>query len=196
MDSPKDEYPSYEEWFAKLPEADKTRALALIEALKAHGAIDAEEWARSEVSENIAQLTRFLILQRIWSREIAPWSDEPKRWLDRFIQYATPRPSKIFKPRPPLPLFGDAASAVARLREAGVSEEDLGLIARLIAFSVAFDVVNLIDEGRLSDTEGELPGWRLMEIGPDGAPTARDVGGLHESLLGMYEDSLKQGKAG
>src|SRR6185437_13312977 len=151
MDSPKDEYPSYEEWFAKLPEADKTRTLALIEALKAHGAVDAEEWARSEVSENIAQLARFLILHRIWLREVAPWSEQPKRWLDNFVRYATARPSKIFAPSPPLPLFGDAAAAITRLREAGASEEDLGLVARLVAYSVAFGVVNLIDEGRLND---------------------------------------------
>jgi hypothetical protein len=191
MGSPKYRYPTHEEWFAGLSEEGKQRTVALIQKLKALGAADPERWARSEVSEGIAQLTRFLIIQRIWSREVAPWSDEPKCWLDEFARYATPRTSKIFKPRPPLPLFGDAAAAINRLREAGASEEDLGLVARLVAYSVAFGVVNLIDEGRLNDSEDHLPGWKLMETNSEGTETGRDVGGLHESLLGMHEDSLK-----
>jgi hypothetical protein len=176
-------YPTYEEWFAGLDEAKQQQALALVAKLKAHGAKDAEQWARSEVEEDFAQLATYLIIHRIWLCEIERWSEDPEQWMNEFASYQS---------RHPLPVFADAAEAVKRLREAGVSAKDLGAVARLVAFSAAFGVVNLIDEGGIRDAGEDLPGWQLSETDADGNLTGRGINGIHESLLSIHEDSLKQ----
>ena len=175
-------WPTYEEWFAALDEAKQQQTLALVAKLNAHGAKNAEMWARSEISENIAQLARYLILHMIWPSEIDRWSDDPEAWMNEFASYRS---------KHPLPVFADAAEAIKRLREAGVSGNDLGALARMVAYSAAFGVLYRIDSGGI-DRDGEgLPGWRLQETDSDGKLTGRNVGGLHESLLSIHEDSLK-----
>jgi len=51
-----------------LPEGNRRRLPELAERLRLAGAADPESWALSEVSEDIAQLTRFLFLRRVWRR--------------------------------------------------------------------------------------------------------------------------------
>ena len=175
-------YPKYEEWFAGLDEAKQQQTLALVAKLKAHGAKEPELWARSEVSENLAQLATYLINHRIWLCEIDRWSDDPEEWMNEFAGYGAGD----------LPVFADAGEALKRLREAGVLAKDLGAVARLVAYSVAFGLLNLIDEGGIRDAEDELPGWQLRETDADKNPTGRGIDGIHESLLSIHEDSLKQ----
>lgn len=40
------------------------------------GAPDPASWARSEISEDIPQQARYLILRAIWPQMIAPYADE------------------------------------------------------------------------------------------------------------------------
>lgn len=56
-------------------------------------------------------------------------------------------------------------------------------IAGRVAFDVAMNIVQVLDEEEDTDAEEPLPGWRLMELGTSGEPTGRDLAALHESFL-------------
>ena len=178
-------YPTYEEWLAGLTQAERERALKLAEQLRANGCAAPELWVRSEVSENFCQFATYLILSRLWRCEIdGPWSETPETWIKEFSR-------TVGQTR--LPVFDDAAAALRRLQEARVSPKDLGAVARLVAYSTAFGVLNLLDEGSDQDAVGDTPGWSLRETDSDGKLTGRDIGGLHESLLSIHEESVKAG---
>jgi hypothetical protein len=135
------------------------------------------------MEEDISQFARYLILSRIWRSEIDhPWSATPETWIKEYSR--TVGPTR-------LPVFDDAAVALQRFQESGVSAKDLGAIARLVAYSTAFGVLNLLDEGSDRFAAGDTPGWSLRETDAEGNLTGRDIGGLHESLLEIHEDSLK-----
>ena len=178
-------YPTYEEWLAGLTQAERERALKLAEQFRANGCATPELWVRSEVSEAFCQFATYLILSKIWRCEIDhPWSETPETWIKEFSQ-------TVGQTR--LPVFDDAAAALQRLQEAQVSAKDLGAVARLVAYSTAFGVLNLLDEGSNRHAVGETPGWSLRETDAEGNLTGRSVEGLHESLLSIHEESLKAG---
>src|SRR5262249_23724024 len=129
-------YPSYEAWFATLSSAQKTQADELIAMFRTLGCGDPEGWARSEVSENIAQLTRFLFLHRIWSDDIDSWAREPLQWITGLIKEAD---------RDPNGHFADAGLALRRMTERGVTASDIASVARMIAYETAFAIVHRID---------------------------------------------------
>jgi hypothetical protein len=54
--------------------------------------------------------------------------------------------------------FADAGLALKRIQEAGVSSEDLGSVARCVAYESILSVLNRIDEGGDSEAEDAL-GW-------------------------------------
>lgn len=76
-----------------------------------------------------------------------------------------------------------------RLRRAGAGEEDLRGLVQVALGRLAFDLLYFLDEpdGTAWDTWPERDvadedwRWCLAEVEPDGRPTGRDVGGLHES---------------
>lgn len=119
------------------------------------GAEDPEGWARSEIKENIAQQARFLSLRTIWPEIIDSWANEAN-----IRRYA----------------------AAARLLDAGADVEDLQTALRAAAYESAFAVLYRIDEGRDPWGPDDAPGWLLIETDPDGKPTGRNVGLLHEDL--------------
>jgi hypothetical protein len=41
------------------------------------------------------------------------------------------------------------------------------------------------DEGHDPEVPEDCPGWLLMQTDPEGNPTGREVGGLHESFQSM-----------
>jgi hypothetical protein len=47
------------------------------------------------------------------------------------------------------------------------------------------DAVVAIDAGYDPEAPDDCPGWELVETDPDGNPTGRAVGGLHESFLSV-----------
>jgi hypothetical protein len=63
--------PTWGEWLATLPPDVRDSAVSLAERFKELGALDPEEWARSEISENIPQMARFMVLRALW-REAIP----------------------------------------------------------------------------------------------------------------------------
>jgi hypothetical protein len=79
--------------------------------------------------------------------------------------------------------------AAVRLGRAGADVEDLGQLARAVAFHAVFDLLYLLSEGsnfRLRDVlkvwDPGYPGWSLQELDPEGRPTGRTVSSLYEGL--------------
>jgi hypothetical protein len=169
-------YPTYDEWFATLSTDQQSKANELVSTLRALGADCPEDWARSEVSEDIPQLARFLVLRRIWPDLIDSWRREPDRWIRQSVEAAG---------RNPKGHFADAGAALRRMTESGVSTADIASVARMVAYETAFGVVDIIDEGHEPDAPSTAPRWALMEFGADGRMTGRDVCSLHEDILSM-----------
>lgn len=66
---------------------------------------------------------------------------------------------------------------------AGDADDVAARMAARAAFDVAFSIVQLLDNEEDTEAAEPLPGWRLIECDPDGNPTGRALGGLHESVL-------------
>jgi hypothetical protein len=177
-------YPTFEEWFRGLTAAERRRTSELLATFKALGADDPEGWTRSEISEDIPQLARFLLLRGVWPDLIDSWSRDPQNWTEKLAREAAEKPKEF---------FADAGLALGRALAAGVSASDLGSIARMVAYETAFGVLNRVDEGYDPDAAEGSPGWVLIETDADGTPTDRRVPGLHESVLTM-DPTGREGK--
>ncbi len=150
-----------------IPESEEE----LTEIFRRLGAKSPESWARSQVTEGIPQLLRFLFLQQAWSRIIA---EGETSWIDREISNAKTHPD-----RP----YAGLGLALARCVEKGTGKEDLSEIARCIQARTLFDIGYLID-GPARTTRG-LEGltWGLFQTDEDRNPIGSQVVGLHESVL-------------
>lgn len=168
--------PVFEEWLATLAPSERRRALELLDRFNALGAEDAELRVRSEISEDIPQLARYLVLRSLWPDHVESWVRNAGAWIGNAVKAAGSRPEGN---------FAEAGRAVDRALAAGVSMTDLGAIARMIAFETAFGVLNHIDEGHDPAAGDDAPGWRLVETDADGAATGRPIIGLHEDILSM-----------
>jgi hypothetical protein len=156
-------WPSWEEWIAALDADTRSRAESLRDVFAAAGADEPESWARSEVSEDIAQLTRFLFLRAVWRR------------MESVVQDAM------------------SSTHASSLIAAGADAGSLDSLVKSAIYDLAFNLCYLIDEPdgttwmeggvRRSDVAERDRRWELREITPDASLTGRDVGGLHESLL-------------
>ena len=89
-------YPSYEQWYASLSSGEREKADALLSKLRTLGAAHPEDWVRSEVSEDIAQLIRFLVLRTIWPGLVDSWTRDPERWTGQLIEKAERNPKDYF----------------------------------------------------------------------------------------------------
>lgn len=168
--------PVFEEWLATLARSERQKALELLDKFSALAAEDPEHWVRSEIDEDIAQLTRYLVLRSLWPDQIEPWARNAGTWIGHAVKAADSQPDGD---------FAEAGRAVGRALAAGVSMTDLGAIARMIAYETAFGVLNHIDEGHDPAAGVDAPGWRLVETDADGAETGRPIIGLHEDILSM-----------
>jgi hypothetical protein len=173
----------FEEWLASLPTSTRAKAKRLLEQMRALGAPEPEEWVRSEIFENIPQLTRFLVLRRLW-QGIDEWRDKGSLYVHSYSGMAEREPSAS---------FADAGMAMKRMLDAGIAPEDIGRVARLVAYETTFAVLNIIDEGYDPDGDEQLPHWILVEETANGKRTGRVVGGLHESLLSL-DPSGREGR--
>lgn len=149
-------WPTWDAWLSTLPAETRDEAIALAELFEQRGAPDAQEWARSEIAENIAQMARFLILRKLWQDTVSPWMDPDS------LQQMDP---------------------ARRLLAAGAHPHDVLLVARAAAFDALVAVVELLDAGIDWEVAPDGPGWSLMETNAAGVPTGRAVSGLQESLL-------------
>ncbi|MCO5967471.1 hypothetical protein [Actinoallomurus soli] len=151
-------YPMWDEWLADLSPGERTRALELSERFAGLGAEDAEDWARSELAEDLPQLARFLLLRQVWEQAINGFD----------------RPGAI-----------DAVPAAARLLDSGADRADLITLARRAALDAAFAVLYALDVPNLDVDDDSLPGWSVHETSGDGGRPGRHMDGLHEDLLIM-----------
>jgi hypothetical protein len=147
----------------------------LIEIFRIAGAHDPEGWARSEATEDIAQLARYLFLRAAWRGVV---SDGDTSWIDSYLK--TPHgPGACIVP------------ALTRLLERGVDREDLTEVVRVMQWTVLDHVCQLLDDPSLAVDDLQMVpeladdkfGWGLFEADLDEKP-GRPIGGLHESVLG------------
>jgi hypothetical protein len=163
-----------EHWLDSLDSETRAKALKMIARMKELGAEEPEAWVESEITEDIAQTARFLILRRLWN-DLDDWCKDSSTWVEREISEAEKNPANS---------FSEAGRALKRMLEAGVSLEDVGKVAQMVAYEATFNVLNLIDGCGDPDDEGEdLPGWMLIETNAEGEMTGRAVVGLHEDLF-------------
>ncbi|MCW3820872.1 hypothetical protein ONA91_41270 [Micromonospora sp. DR5-3] len=148
-------WPTWGEWLATLPPDVRDSAVSLAGRFRELGAEDPEEWARSEISENIPQLARFMVLRALWREAISPWMDASN--------------------------LSDVAAA-QRLIDAGADPHDVLLVARAGAYEAVVAAVGIIDGCGDPNARESDPGWHLVETDAECNPTGREIGGLHESL--------------
>lgn len=137
------------------------RSYDLTDRMRELGAPDPESWAGSELTEDIAQEARWLLVRAIW-----------KGAIDAI------RPgSSMFRSTP----------SIQRLLDDGADPDELAMALRSAAHYAVFSTVVEIDSASAMDAPPDSPGWRLMEtrfndeLGDYGL-TGRDLGGLHESI--------------
>jgi hypothetical protein len=145
-----------DDWLAQLPAGTAERARTLLDALGRLGCPDPDGWVRSEVTEHIPQAARYRFLHTLWPRLIDAWQTGI-----------------------------DNIPAAQRALRAGADRDDLARLARAVAFETVFGLLYHLDDDDPDELADALPAWRLVETGPDGAPTGRTVEGLYESLLGL-----------
>lgn len=141
------------------------RDYELPQRMRELGAEVPDGWAASELSEDIAQEARWLVIRQV--RDAVMLTDENLRNLP----------------------------GVSQLLEAGADPAVLLAAVREVARESAFAVLDVIDEGYDPNAPDDAPGWALMELRSDGdevAFTGREVGGLHESLGFPGSDGVYQ----
>jgi hypothetical protein len=163
------------DWMQQLSPTDQRRAVDLIELLTKAGIHDAEDWARSEILEGIPHAARAFFLRSLWPTLIDRYLSDLS-WIEEEIDEYRRNPQ-----RP----FADAGAALERMQAAGTIAEDIGSVARYVAYSSIFRLLYHLDFGSDQEFEGG-PGWQLMEVDTaTGQLTGRVVGGLYEDLLTM-----------
>jgi hypothetical protein len=174
-----------QDWMLQLSAADQRRAVELMELLTRARIPDAEGHARSEIQEDIPQAARALFLRSLWPTIIDRYLRELS-WVDEAIDAYQRQPDGA---------FADACAVLERMKAAGTSAEDLGRLARYVAYGSIFRLLYHLDLGSDQEFEGG-PGWQLMEVDTaTGQLTGRMVAGLYEDLLTM-EPTGREGSPG
>ncbi|WP_203883780.1 hypothetical protein [Planotetraspora kaengkrachanensis] len=176
----------WDSWISSLDERTQDEAIMLRKQLRQLGVEHPDEWVRSEISENQAQVARYRLLRGLWSAEINSWRDKVDTWIANTRRELNRRPTGP---------FSDGGKALLRLvDELGATQEEIGALARMIAYETVFGVLYQLDDSDITEDDitipvdllNELPSWALIEVrGEDGEPTGRTIQGLHESLLSM-----------
>jgi hypothetical protein len=168
------EAPTNGEWLESLSPCDRKRADVLIQLITELGAEDPIQWIRSEITEDMAQFSRFLVLRRIRSEAI-----------DNFLYHDFPEAS-LKKTLNPTEIFESADEALERLIVSGCDINDILSITRAAAFQAADAVVNIIDDGFDEAAPEDAPGWALLETNGDEL-TGRAIVGLSDNLISVLE---------
>jgi len=137
------------------------------------GAPDPEDWASSEIKENIPQLARFLFLRSAWKLIV---DEDNYEWISETITQSARRPND--------PCAGLGPS-LRRVLDQGVEKQDINDIVRIKQYELLFGLLYMLDDP--SDLEPELgeTGWVLDEVDASGKRTGRIVQGMYESALDM-----------
>jgi hypothetical protein len=141
--------------------SEYVREYDLADRMRELGADDPDQWAHSELTEDIPQEATWLLARAVRA-EVDSWDSQSIRKLP--VAQA---------------LIADGADPAS-----------LAELARAVAFRTAFAVVHLIDEERDSDAPSDAPGWALVETRDlDGERwfSGRKIAGVHESLGVLHE---------
>ena len=142
----------------------------LTEIFKKLGADDPDGWARSQVSEGINQLGRFVFLKQAWSLII---DEDDSSWIATEITDS--------KKNPDAP-FSGVGHALSRLQVLGAEASDINDIVRGKQAELLFSLCYLLDDpGDLPDEIKDMA-WSLVQINDEGEPIEQ-IGALHESVL-------------
>ncbi len=171
------------EWLEALTPDLRARAECLIRVLRRLGDTDAEARVQADIAGDAPEVASFLLLHRLWSGTIDGYRKELS-WIQRAMNEAEKTPSTP---------FADAGAALQRMLNIGVPADDIGTLARFIAYTAVFDLLYVLDFGchtelfyQLRDKDRDcLPGWVLMEKDLlEEVLSGREIGSLHESVLG------------
>tara|TARA_B110001454_G_C12631569_1_gene397193 strand:- start:152 stop:673 length:522 start_codon:yes stop_codon:yes gene_type:complete len=151
---------------ANLSDKQKGELENLVVKLENAGAKKPLSWAISEVTENIPQFGRFLVLRSLWKiansveGNISLAGDFDDTVRDKF---------ESIKEKIGEDLLTDILSSYSK-----------GLICSLVDF---------LDEGN-SDIDRDKTSWILMKTDENSEPTGQIIQGLHEDLL-EFENEIK-----
>jgi hypothetical protein len=193
--------------FAHLDDEQRRKAQALAATFRELGSGEPEEWALSEVEDDVPQLARYLFLRRMW-RSADEWRLPPDQWFAGRDEDEAEPVAEEDDDEPTLvstsaeeadagdedadPPFLAARQAVARMLAAGVDPEDVKELARAVFVHAFYDAVRTLDEGFDPLAPEGTPGWLLTEVGGDLTLTGRMLENLHEDLFTTEPDQGEQ----
>lgn len=134
------------------------------------GARDPDGWARSQLEQDIPQLTRFLFLRQAW-RAVVDEGDST--WIANAIARAGAKPQE--------PYTG-VGHALRKLRGRGATDEELTDLVRGMQAELLFQFCYLLEDPGDVEPEVDDISWCLVQVDDDGNILA-NVNGLHESVL-------------
>lgn len=134
------------------------------------GASDPDEWARSEITERIPQLARYVFLRQAWRNVV---SENDTSWIANAINSARAKPNEA---------YAGVGHALARLKERGATDAELTDLVRGMQAELLFSLCYLLDDP--GDLEPEIShiAWTLVQTDDEGNVVG-GIGGLHESVL-------------
>jgi hypothetical protein len=186
--------------FEHLSDEQRCRAEALTEQFRAAGSEAPEDWALSEVEDDVPQLARFLFLRRMW-RGADEWELPPALWFAEADDEPAEVDAENDDDEPTLvsdaadeaadgePAFAAAQQAVARLLAAGADPADLREVARAVFVHAFYDALAALDDGFDPQAPEGTPGWLLTEVSCDLVATGRVLDRLHEDLFNTEPDA-------
>ena len=131
------------------------------------GAPDPEGWARSQVSEGIPQLSRYLFLRQAWKKIVRPGEHD---W------------TSAMRPKDPNAPGGELGPAIDRILATGAHIDDLTTVVRVMQWRLLSRLSVLIeDPGVLEDEVSDI-WWQLFRVDENNKPI-EPISGLIESVL-------------
>jgi hypothetical protein len=160
-------------WLERLDPKERARLRRVIAALERLDVVDAEMVVRAETRSGLPQTARALLVHTVWQEVIDVWRRESGA-VEGAAEALGPRVG-----------FGGVDAAVKRLLDGEPEDDDLPMVARLVAFRSAAVLLEALARGRPArrDPRRELPGWRLVEADKDGEPTGRTMQLSEDDLL-------------
>jgi len=134
------------------------------------GASDPEDWACSQIEEQIPQLHRYLFLRQAWKRIL---KDGETGWIDAYISQALAYPDEP---------YSGIGLALKECLDAGADRESLSTIVRATQAEMLFSFCYLLGDPALEEPEVSDLSWALFSVDDEDRPLEQ-IGGLHESVL-------------
>jgi hypothetical protein len=134
------------------------------------GASNPDEWARSQITEGIPQLARYLFLRQAWRNVV---SEDDTTWIANAINGAKARPNEP---------YAGVGHSLAKLRERGATDAELTDLVRGMQAELLFSLCYLLEDPGDLEPEVSHIAWALAEVDDEGNVVGK-IGGLHESVL-------------